>query len=50
MIIPVGKAGTIQKLVRGVKTGGRIKTEKVMLVRFVPMVKGDDRGLFPPSK
>ena len=42
MIIPVGRVGTVQKLVRGVKTGGRIKTEEVMLVRFVPMVKGDD--------
>jgi len=42
MIIPVGRVGTVQKLVRGVKTGGRIKTEDVMLVRFVPMVSGDD--------
>jgi len=42
MIIPVGRAGAVQKLVRGVKRGGRIKTEEVMLVRFVPMVTGDD--------
>jgi len=42
MIIPVGRAGTVQKLVRAVKRGGRIKTEDVMLVRFVPMVSGDN--------
>jgi hypothetical protein len=34
----VGRPGSVQKLVRGVKTGGEIKTEEVMLVRFVPMV------------
>ena len=42
MIIPVGRAGVVQKLVRGVKTGRQLKTEEVMLVRFVPMVTGDD--------
>jgi protein-L-isoaspartate(D-aspartate) O-methyltransferase len=40
MIIPVGKAGGIQKLVKCVKMKGVIKTEDVMHVRFVPMVKG----------
>lgn len=40
MIIPVGKEGTIQMLVRGVKEKGRLKTKEVMAVRFVPMVKG----------
>ncbi|MBW2615031.1 MAG: protein-L-isoaspartate(D-aspartate) O-methyltransferase, partial [Deltaproteobacteria bacterium] len=40
MIIPVGRTGGVQKLVRAVKQGGRLKTENVMYVRFVPMVKG----------
>jgi protein-L-isoaspartate(D-aspartate) O-methyltransferase len=42
MIIPVGSTGSVQKLVRLVKKGGRIKAENVMYVRFVPMVKGND--------
>ena len=42
MIIPVGRAGTVQKLVRGVKKGGRLQAQEAMLVRFVPMVSGDD--------
>ena len=41
MIIPVGRGGDVQRLVVGVKTGGRLKTEEVMLVRFVPMVRDD---------
>jgi len=41
MVIPVGKAGAIQRLVVSVKTGGRLKTEGAIRVRFVPMV-GDD--------
>jgi protein-L-isoaspartate(D-aspartate) O-methyltransferase len=43
MIIPVGRRGTVQKLVRAVKRSGSIKTEDVMLVRFVPMVKDNER-------
>ena len=42
MIIPVGRTGGVQKLVRAVKKGGRLKTDDVMYVRFVPMVKGND--------
>jgi protein-L-isoaspartate(D-aspartate) O-methyltransferase len=42
MIIPVGKAGAIQELVRAVKKKGKLKTKEVMRVRFVPMVKGHD--------
>jgi protein-L-isoaspartate(D-aspartate) O-methyltransferase len=42
MIIPVGSAWAVQRLVVGVKTGGRLETQEAMLVRFVPMV-GDDR-------
>jgi protein-L-isoaspartate(D-aspartate) O-methyltransferase len=42
MIIPVGRAGTIQKLVRAVKKKGKLETKVVMPVRFVPMVKGSD--------
>ena len=40
MIIPVGKAGAVQKLVRAVKKGGSLVAHEVMLVRFVPMVGG----------
>jgi len=39
MIIPVGPAGAVQKLVRGIKKNGRLETREVMHVRFVPMVK-----------
>lgn len=42
MVIPVGREGAIQRLIVGIKRGGRLKTEEAMLVRFVPMV-GDDR-------
>jgi protein-L-isoaspartate(D-aspartate) O-methyltransferase len=42
MIIPVGKAGTIQKLVMAIKKNGRLKSKVTMPVRFVPMVKGRD--------
>ena len=41
MVIPVGREGAVQSLVLGVKTGGRLKTEDAMLVRFVPMVRDD---------
>jgi len=39
IIIPVGKEGAVQQLVVGVKSGGRIQTEEVRQVRFVPMVR-----------
>jgi protein-L-isoaspartate(D-aspartate) O-methyltransferase len=39
MIIPVGKAGAIQKLVRAIKKEGSLVAHEVMLVRFVPMVR-----------
>jgi len=42
MIIPVGRAGAIQRLVRAVKKKGKLETKEVMPVRFVPMVKGPD--------
>jgi protein-L-isoaspartate(D-aspartate) O-methyltransferase len=42
IIIPVGRKGAIQKLVLAVKRGGLLRTEDIMLVRFVPMVTGDD--------
>lgn len=42
MIIPVGGAGAIQRLVRAIKKKGKLKTKEVMAVRFVPMVKGPD--------
>jgi protein-L-isoaspartate(D-aspartate) O-methyltransferase len=42
MIIPVGRVGAIQRLVRAVKKKGKLETKEVMPVRFVPMVKGSD--------
>jgi protein-L-isoaspartate(D-aspartate) O-methyltransferase len=39
LVLPVGKPGTIQELILGTKVGGRLKTETLMAVRFVPMVK-----------
>lgn len=39
IIIPVGPENSTQRLVRGVKQAGRIETESVLDVRFVPMVK-----------
>lgn len=44
MIIPVGKEGSIQKLVKATKKGGKIETRKEMDVRFVPMIGGDPFG------
>jgi len=40
IIVPVGPVGAVQELVRGVKTGGELKTRDVLPVRFVPMVRG----------
>ena len=39
IIIPVGGRDEVQKMVYGEKRGGRVVTEKVLDVRFVPMVK-----------
>jgi len=39
MIIPVGSTYGVQKLVRGVKKNGKLQTEDLLPVRFVPMVK-----------
>jgi protein-L-isoaspartate(D-aspartate) O-methyltransferase len=39
MIIPVGKEGAVQKLVRAIKKGERLEKKEVMDVRFVPMVR-----------
>ena len=43
MIIPVGTSGGVQELVKGVKDKGRFKTQDVLPVRFVPMVRGKDK-------
>lgn len=40
MIIPVGKEGGVQKLVKLTKHKGKVQTQAVMDVRFVPMVEG----------
>lgn len=42
MIIPVGRAGAVQKLVKATKKDGAIVSKEVMRVRFVPMVKDLD--------
>jgi protein-L-isoaspartate(D-aspartate) O-methyltransferase len=39
MIIPVGREGGVQKLVKATKKAGKIEAQSVMDVRFVPMVK-----------
>jgi protein-L-isoaspartate(D-aspartate) O-methyltransferase len=39
MIIPVGRAGSVQKLIKAIKKNGRLESEEVMRVRFVPMIK-----------
>ena len=41
IIIPVGSQYSAQHLIRGVKQKGRLITENVLPVRFVPMVRGD---------
>lgn len=42
IIIPVGGRYSVQELVRGVKTNGRLVTDDVLPVRFVPMVPGKE--------
>lgn len=39
MIIPVGKSGSVQHLVKVIKQREGVKTKAVMPVRFVPMVR-----------
>ncbi|MBN2466566.1 MAG: protein-L-isoaspartate(D-aspartate) O-methyltransferase [Deltaproteobacteria bacterium] len=39
MVIPVGKAWAVQKLLRAVKSNGRLTTTEEMPVRFVPMIE-----------
>jgi len=41
LVIPVGPSGWTQRLERYRKTGGRISTEDLGAVRFVPMVRGE---------
>ena len=40
MIVPVGRQGTVQKLIKAVKKKGRLVKKVEMPVLFVPMVKG----------
>lgn len=40
IIVPVGSQITAQELIKGVKKKGRLITEDVLPVRFVPMIKG----------
>ena len=39
MIIPVGSPSKVQKLMLVTKEGGKVKTESLMLVRFVPFTR-----------
>jgi protein-L-isoaspartate(D-aspartate) O-methyltransferase len=39
MVIPVGRAGSIQRLVKCIKKDGQLMETNVIPVRFVPMVK-----------
>jgi protein-L-isoaspartate(D-aspartate) O-methyltransferase len=39
LVLPVGTPSGVQELILGTKVGGRLKTETLMAVRFVPMVK-----------
>lgn len=44
MIIPVGREGRVQKLVKVTKHKGKAQTQAVMDVRFVPMVEGESEN------
>lgn len=43
MIIPVGRQGSVQRLLKGVRKGDQLITTKELDVRFVPMVGGAER-------
>ena len=42
MIVPVGPVGGVQNLILGTRKAGRLETQDVLPVRFVPMVKGKE--------
>ena len=42
MIIPVGPVNGVQNLIKGIKKGKKLKTQDVLPVRFVPMIKDKD--------
>ena len=42
IVLPVGPNFGNQELIRGVKIGGRLEIERLLPVRFVPMVPGDE--------
>ncbi len=41
LVLPVGRRGGVQRLIIGIKKGGKLETRDVLPVRFVPMIKGD---------
>jgi protein-L-isoaspartate(D-aspartate) O-methyltransferase len=45
LVAPVGRGSSVQRLLRYRKSEGRIQTEDLGAVRFVPMVPGDARAL-----
>jgi protein-L-isoaspartate(D-aspartate) O-methyltransferase len=44
LVMPLGPPGEWQKLVRGVKRGGKLRAREVTDVRFVPLTGGEVRG------
>lgn len=40
IVVPVGPTYGVQELIRGVKIDGELQTERILPVRFVPMVPG----------
>jgi len=45
MVIPVGGSGSVQHIVKVWKENGKIRTEKLLPVRFVPLVPGKAQQL-----
>lgn len=49
IIIPVGEAGGVQKLVKGIRQQGRLSITETMNVRFVPMIHAPAAPSVSPS-
>lgn len=49
IIIPVGEAGGVQKLVKGIRQQGRLSITEAMNVRFVPMIHAPAAPSVSPS-
>lgn len=44
LVLPVGQRGGIQKLIRLTKTADGLRQEEVLDVRFVPLIRPDEKG------